>query len=288
MREPCTRTSTASCPPPSAWRSRHISRRARRVERASPRSGPCASGRVHCSDRRGRLSARRRLSINCDARHSGRRGGCADRWRGRPRSRSRSGSGTTSGTPQAARHSRRCRNPRSSPKIARPRLRSRRRPSHVCNAAPRVAVRLRPLHLDAVVVTGRTENAVAAAPAPQNRSTATAWPIISRSDARSLLGTDPVGLPGLITRRIRRSPGTDGTVVVEQAVDSSTEIQIIQRPASTNALYDSAARGYFNRSAERERADRLARFVGRLRVEITGPLSVDSLNRLLEQVAPLP
>jgi len=146
-----------------------------------------------------------------------------------------------------------------------------------------------PLRLEEVVVTGRAAtNAAAAAPAPQNRLAATAWPIISRSAARSLLGTDPVGLPGLTTRRIRRSPGTDGTVVVEQAVDSSTVIQIIQRPAGTNALYDSAAKGYLNRSAERERADRLARFVGRLRVEITGPLSVDSLNRLLEQVAPLP
>ncbi len=146
-----------------------------------------------------------------------------------------------------------------------------------------------PLRLEEVVVTGRAAtNAGAAASGPQNRLAATAWPIISRSAARSLLGTDPVGLPGLATRRIRRSPGTDGTVVVEQAVDSSTVIQIIQRPASTTALYDSAARGYLNRSAERDRADRLARFVGRLRVEITGPLSVDSLNRLLEQVAPLP
>jgi hypothetical protein len=157
----------------------------------------------------------------------------------------------------------------------------------VLDTVPR---RQEPAHLDAVVVTGRAaENAALAAPAPQSRLAATEWPIISRSAARSLLGTDPVGLPGLPTRRIRRSPGTDATVIVEQAVDSSTVIQIIQRPASTNALYDSAARGYsFNRSVERQRADRLARFVGRLRVEITGPVSVDSLNRLLEQVAPLP
>jgi hypothetical protein len=40
---------------------------------------------------------------------------------------------------------------------------------------------------------------------------------------------------------------------------------------------------------ERQRADRiLARYVGRLRVEISGPVSTDSLNRLLEQVEPLP
>jgi hypothetical protein len=32
----------------------------------------------------------------------------------------------------------------------------------------------------------------------------------------------------------------------------------------------------------------LARFVGKLRVEIGGAVSADSLNRLLEQVRPLP
>jgi hypothetical protein len=141
--------------------------------------------------------------------------------------------------------------------------------------------------LDALVVTGRAAaNAGRAAAAPQVRSTLTEWPIITRAAARALLGTDPMGLPGLATRRIRRSPGTDRTVIVEQAVDSSTVIQILQKPANT-ALYDSSAGGYAYRR-DRERADRLARFVGTLRVEITGPLSVDSLNRLLEQVAPLP
>jgi hypothetical protein len=71
-------------------------------------------------------------------------------------------------------------------------------------------------------------------------------------------------------------------------VDSATVIQIIQRPTSAN-LFDSSARGgYAFGEAERQRTDRLARFVGRLRVEIKGPVSLDSLNRLLEQVAPLP
>src|SRR6266536_2879869 len=145
-------------------------------------------------------------------------------------------------------------------------------------------------HLDAVVVTGRAAanaGASAAAPVARDRSTLTEWPIITRSTARSLLGTDPVGLPGLATRRIRRSPGTDRTVIVEQVVDSATVIQIIQRPATAN-LFDSSARGYAFGEAERVPADRLARFVGGLRVEIKGPLSLDSLNRLLEQVAPLP
>lgn len=91
--------------------------------------------------------------------------------------------------------------------------------------------------------------------------------------------------------------------MVEQALDSSTVIEIFQRPAGTlgysvdGAKLDTPARAL---GGQRERApaalaaremapaDRLARFVGRLRVEIAGPLPVDSLNRLLEQVEPLP
>jgi hypothetical protein len=124
---------------------------------------------------------------------------------------------------------------------------------------------------------------------------ATEWPVISRGVAASLLGARPVGLPGLATRTIRRSPGADGTVVVEQALDSSTVIRIFQRPVSAlGYTTDTSARAQA-RFMERDRgareaapADRLARFVGRLRVEIAGPLSPDSLNRLLEQVEPLP
>jgi len=125
----------------------------------------------------------------------------------------------------------------------------------------------------------------------------TQWPVISRGVAASLLGEDPVGLPGLSTRRIQRNPSGDGTVVVEQTLDSSTVIQIFQRPATALGSFDSSAQAGVHFYEERDRAaraavparaDRLARFVGRLRVEITGPLSTDSLNRLLEQVQPLP
>jgi hypothetical protein len=116
---------------------------------------------------------------------------------------------------------------------------------------------------------------------------ATTWPVISRGAAASLLGERPVGVPGLATRGIRRSPGADSTVVVEQALDSSTVIQIFQRSAAALERRDSAGAGFAGR--DRERADRiLARYVGRLRVEIQGPVSTDSLNRLLEQLEPLP
>ncbi len=116
---------------------------------------------------------------------------------------------------------------------------------------------------------------------------ATSWPVINRRVAKSILGEEPVGLPGLATRNFRRGPGKDGTVVVEQALDSYTVIQILQRPAGNAYLSDSSGL-YTSEGRTRERADRLARFVKGLRVEITGPLSADSLNRLLEQVAPLP
>ena len=130
----------------------------------------------------------------------------------------------------------------------------------------------------------------------------TTWPLISRGKAASLLGDRPVGVPGLATRGIRRSPGADSTVVVEQALDSATVIQIFQRPAGTPAFFfdgvrlDSAAESVARQRDRLAReaapaaptpADRLARFVGRLRVEISGPLSTDSLNRLLEQVKPI-
>jgi hypothetical protein len=155
--------------------------------------------------------------------------------------------------------------------------------------------------LEEVVVAGAAPNAqrraAAAAAAPMlSRSeseasgrnlVATSWPVISRGAAASLLGDRPVGVPGLAIRRIRRSPGVDSTIVVEQALDSGTVIHIFQQPAMTLSDLD-AGGAYYNRGA-RARADRiLARYVGRLRVEISGPVSTDSLNKLLEQVEPLP
>jgi len=123
----------------------------------------------------------------------------------------------------------------------------------------------------------------------RGRSVTSEWKIISRGAATTLLGTDPVGLPGLRTRRIRRSPAPDATVVVEQALDSSTTIQIFQRPVSETLAAERATREAApSAAAPAPPADRLARFVGRLRVEISGPLTTDSLNKLLEQVEPIP
>ena len=159
------------------------------------------------------------------------------------------------------------------------------------NATPAAA---EPAPSAAIVVSGASSNG-----AVRRTPVTTQWPVITRGAAASLLGAEPVGLPGLSTRRIQRNPSGDGTVVVEQTLDSSTVIQIFQRPATALGSSDSlGAEAGVRMFRERDRArasaaaptsaDRLARFVGRLRVEISGPLSSDSLNRLLEQVEPLP
>src|SRR5437588_3454880 len=51
--------------------------------------------------------------------------------------------------------------------------------------------------------------------APARQLTTTTWPVINRRVARSILGEEPVGLPGLATRAFRRAPGTEGTRGVE-------------------------------------------------------------------------
>ena len=62
-------------------------------------------------------------------------------------------------------------------------------------------------------------------------------------------------------------------------------IQLFQRRAEAVAADSLAVRRYITpRAAERERVERLARFVGPLRVEIAGPLTTDSLSKLLELV----
>jgi hypothetical protein len=151
-------------------------------------------------------------------------------------------------------------------------------------AEPRAAAP--PLHLDAVVVTGQAAVGLA-----RDQLAATEWPTIEREPARALLGADPVGVPGLRIVDLRRSPAGDGVVLVEQQVDSATVIQLFQRrveaerqaarEAAPAAAMKAQVRGYTT-------SERLARFVGSVRVEIAGPLPADSLNKLLERVQPIP
>ena len=140
----------------------------------------------------------------------------------------------------------------------------------------------------------RTSNAIVQRDDARRALVATQWPIIRRGPARQILGAEPMGVPGLAIRNIRRSP-TGEVVLVEQAIDSVTVIQLFQERAEN----DQFARAYSWSDSARQQAggvqvrggtsgtERLARFIGGVRVEIAGPLSADSLNRLLEQVKPI-
>ncbi|HEV8265901.1 MAG TPA: zf-HC2 domain-containing protein [Gemmatimonadales bacterium] len=126
--------------------------------------------------------------------------------------------------------------------------------------------------------------------AARGRLVATEWPIIQRQPAREMLGTDPVGVPGLAVREMRRSPAGDGVVLVEQQLDSTTVIQLFQRRVEADRAARDAAPAAGAPALRRQlyaETERLARFVGSLRVEIAGPLPEDSLNKLLEQVQPI-
>ena len=143
----------------------------------------------------------------------------------------------------------------------------------------------------AAVVTSRAE---AEEVTLRGRLMATEWQIIRPGPARDLLGADPVGIPGVAVRNIRRSP-TGDVVLVEQALDSATVIQLFQQRMENDQVFRRLERSDAARAAAPSAAtrlgsagtERLARFVGGLRVEIAGPLSTDSLNRLLEQVRPI-
>lgn len=148
------------------------------------------------------------------------------------------------------------------------------------DAAPQAAApaRAAPAPAAAREAVGLVEGAVVSRQQRYTQLT-TEWPIIRRASARQMLGADPVGIPGLAVRQMRTSPGNDGTVLVEQAIDSSTVIQLYQRRFTAGLERDALTSGT---------TERLARFMGELRVEIAGPLSQDSLNKLLEQLKPLP
>ncbi len=117
----------------------------------------------------------------------------------------------------------------------------------------------------------------------------TTWRVIGRQPASSLLGTAPVAVPGLPIRELRESPLGDGVVLVEQQLAAGEVIQLFQRRAVAEHAGDDALRRQVYLDGElRAPAERLARYVGGLRVEIAGPLDTDSLNKLLESVRPIP
>jgi len=145
-----------------------------------------------------------------------------------------------------------------------------------------------PSGMERVVVTGQ-----AAQPVRVRGYVAltTSWTIIPLDAARATLGVKPVTIPGLPVRAVRRSPSGDGVILVEQAVDQAAVVQLFQRRADesegnlrSGVVSDSLAARDYAAAAKAQGGERLARYVGSLRVEIAGPLSTDSLSKLLELV----
>jgi hypothetical protein len=113
----------------------------------------------------------------------------------------------------------------------------------------------------------------------------TTWPIIARQPARDVLGVEPVIIPGFAVRAYRRNPQAR-EIVVEQVTDAGTTIALIERRMDASGYADERRMDSAPANAPQAMAkaanERLARFVGLLRVEIDGPLTPDSLSNLLE------
>jgi len=134
---------------------------------------------------------------------------------------------------------------------------------------------------------------VAAAPldaardAPARRRLSTVWPVIEPQPARDLLGAAPAAIPGFPIRAMRRNPAAAAEIVVEQEIASGVVVHLFQQRMDTAA---EALHRYAEPSGQVTSGlvtkERRARFVGSLRIEIAGPLTADSLSRLLEQVTP--
>jgi hypothetical protein len=110
-------------------------------------------------------------------------------------------------------------------------------------------------------------------------------PAVTVDSARVILGVEPVTIPGLPVRRV--ALGGPGVVVVEQAIDARTVVRLYQRRAEAMREVGQDALTRQRAAAQQrpaEATERLARYVGPLRVEIAGPVAADSLSVLLGRV----
>ncbi len=110
-----------------------------------------------------------------------------------------------------------------------------------------------------------------------------ARPSLSLDSARTLLGGELVTIPGLAVRTVRPHATLADAMVVEQELENGVVIQLIERRVALDAAQRQEYRAQERARVEaREPASELlARYLGGLRVEITGPLPADSLSRLL-------
>ncbi len=147
---------------------------------------------------------------------------------------------------------------------------------------------------------------------------------ISLDSARALLGADPLAVPGAPIRSMYRAReiGYSAVVIVEQALDSSTVIEVVngrrsplaldavvvtgaaapvaqadsvsvreRAPLGRARIADSLAAAPAAKAAARleryETQNRGLRRLGDLEVRVSGPLPSDSLQRLLRVVQPV-
>ncbi len=147
---------------------------------------------------------------------------------------------------------------------------------------------------------------------------------ITLDSARALLGADPLAIPGAPIRAIHsaRQIGYSAVVIVEQALDSSTVIEVVngrrsplaldavvvtgaaapgaradsvsvaeRAPLSRARIADSLAAAPAAKAAARlgryETQNRVVRRLGDLEVRVSGPLPSDSLQKLLRVVEPV-
>ncbi len=132
-----------------------------------------------------------------------------------------------------------------------------------------------PVAGNAIVVTAAPLDAARDTPARQRLSTV--WPVIEPQPARDLLGAPPVAIPGVPIRAMRRNPEAS-EILVEQDIGNGVLVQLFERRMETA--------GEVQQIGGRVANERLARFVGGLRIEIAGPLTADSLSRLLGRITP--
>ncbi len=132
----------------------------------------------------------------------------------------------------------------------------------------------------------RAEAVGLAASAVANADEGVTLTSVTIDSARAILGAAPVTIPGVPVRRI--ALGGPGIVVVEQALDATTVVQLYERRADAVRAVGQDAVARQRAAAEptrpAESSERLARYVGTLRIEIAGPVGADSLSKLLGRV----
>src|SRR5947209_5681275 len=127
---------------------------------------------------------------------------------------------------------------------------------------------------------GEPPIAALAAPAAPVAALAVRWETIPWDTARVMLGVEPARIPNLPAVAKRRS-AAERVVLVEQQLASGTVVRLHERPAAEGAPGMEVGAVAVQRL---DGSERLARYVGNLRVEIEGALPADSLSKLLELV----